>query len=170
MNPLLYFWLFLKASLFSTGGMGNLPSLHSDLMARGWANERQFAESLMIGQLAPGPNGFWVLSLGYLTDGLRGALLALFAISLPPLLILLIERLYRRVSKHPAVEGFMRGMALALTGVFAVTLFNLLRASGLEIRIVLIALAALGLGATRRVPFAVIIGLAAVAGIVFARK
>ncbi len=46
MNPLLYFWLFLKASLFSTGGFGNLPSLHHDLLARGWATESQFAESM----------------------------------------------------------------------------------------------------------------------------
>jgi chromate transporter len=169
MNPLLYFWLFLKASLFSTGGMGNLPSLHSDLLPRHWATEQQFAESLMIGQLAPGPNGFWVLSLGYLTDGLRGALLALLAINLPPLLILLIERLYRHVKEHPAVEGFMRGMGLALTGIFAVTLFNLLQAEGLNLRLILIALAALGLGATRRIPLIVIIALAALAGILLER-
>ena len=170
MNPLLYFWLFLKASLFSTGGMGNLPSLHTDLLARHWATEQQFAESLMIGQLAPGPNGFWVLTLGYLTDGLRGALIALVAINLPPLLILLIERLYRHVKEHPAMEGFMRGMGLALNGVFAVTLFNLLKAGGLDFRVLLVVLAAFGLGATRRVPFAVIIGLAALVGILSAPR
>ena len=36
-NPLIYFLLFLKASLFSTGGFSNLPSLHQDLIANGWA-------------------------------------------------------------------------------------------------------------------------------------
>ncbi|HLK58319.1 MAG TPA: chromate transporter [Chthonomonadaceae bacterium] len=167
MNPWLSFWLFLKASLFSTGGMGNLPSLHNDLLARRWATERQFAESLLIGQLAPGPNGFWVLSLGFLTDGLRGALLALLAINLPPMLILLVERLYRHVKEHPAVEGFMRGMSLALTGMFAITMYRLLRGGGLDVRTVLIALAAVGLGATRRVPLIVIVALAAVAGVLF---
>ena len=31
-NPFIYFLLFLKASLFSTGGFSNLPSLHQDLL------------------------------------------------------------------------------------------------------------------------------------------
>ncbi len=98
---LLYFWLFLKASLFSTSGLGSLPSLHADLLARRLASDRQFAEALTIGQLSPGPNGLWVVSLGYLTAGLPGSLLALLALTLPPLLILAIERGYRRVRSCP---------------------------------------------------------------------
>src|SRR5919199_5429647 len=74
---LIYFWLMLKASFFATSGTGNIPSLHADLLARGWATERQFAESLAVGQISPGPSGLWVVSLGYLTAGLPGALLAL---------------------------------------------------------------------------------------------
>lgn len=97
--------------------MGNLPSLHADLLARGWATEQQFAESLVIGQVAPGPNGLWVISLGYLTGGWRGAILALIAINLPPLLVLMVDQLYRRVKNHPAVEGFARGLSLAVVGV-----------------------------------------------------
>ena len=62
-------------------------------------------------------------------------------------------------------HGALRGMGLALTGVFAVTLFNLLKAGGLDLRLFLILLAAFGLGVTRRVPFAVIIGVAALIGI-----
>lgn len=82
-EPFTYFWILLKASLFSTGGTGNLPSIHADLLLRGWATDRQFAEALAIGQISPGPSGLWVICLGYLTDGLRGALLATLAISLP---------------------------------------------------------------------------------------
>ncbi len=36
-QPVLYFLLFLKASLFSSGGFSNLPSLHQDLLGAGWA-------------------------------------------------------------------------------------------------------------------------------------
>lgn len=166
MNPLLYFGLFLKASLFSTGGMGNLPSLQADLLARKWAVERQFVEALAIGQISPGPNGLWVVCLGYLTNGLSGALLATVAICLPPLLILVIEKMYRRVQHHPAVEGFMRGLGLAVVGIFAVVLFGFLRGSGLDIRSLAIALISAGLAATRRVPIVVIILLAACAGMI----
>lgn len=119
----------------------------------------------MIGQVSPGPNGLWVISLGYLTDGLRGALLALVGIALPPLLVLGVEALYRRVQHHRAVEGFVRGLSLAVVGVFFVALLGLLRGVGIDLRSVSIALVALILAVTRRVPLLVILLLAALAGI-----
>lgn len=150
--------------MFSTGGMGNLPSLHADLIARRWATERQFAESLTIGQVAPGPNGLWVISLGYLTGGWRGAMLALVAINLPPLLVLIVDKLYRRIKERPAVEGFVRGLSLAVVGVFAMVLISLMQNFGVDARSVLLAAAAIGLGLTRRVPVIGIILLAALVG------
>ena len=75
-HPLALFWIMFRAALLSTSGMGNLPIVHQDLLTRGWATDRQFAESLAIGQISPGPSGLWVISLGYLMDGWRGAALA----------------------------------------------------------------------------------------------
>lgn len=163
----LYFWLFLKASLFSTGGMGNLPSLHADLLMRHWAGDRQFAEALTIGQLSPGPNGLWVVSLGCLTGGVPGSLLAALALTLPPLLILAVDRFYRRVQDHPAVEGFVKGLSLAVVGVFVVALFGILHSAGFTFRTGAIALCAVTLAATRRVPVFGIVSLAGAAGIVW---
>ncbi|MGC4044892.1 MAG: chromate transporter [Armatimonas sp.] len=168
MNYLSYFLLVLKASLLSTGGLGNVPSLHEDLVvSRGWVSERQFAESIAIGQTAPGPNGVWVISLGYLFGGLRGALLSVIAILLPAFFILVIERGYRRVKDHPAAEGFVRGLSLAVAGVFLTVMFRLLQQHGLELRNILVALASLALGASKRVPIIAILGLAAVTGLIF---
>ena len=164
---LLFFWLFLKASLFSTGGFGSLPSLHADLIARRWASERQFAEALTIGQLSPGPNGLWVVSLGYLSGGLPGSLLALLAILLPPLLILAIERGYRRVENHPAADGFVSGLSLTVAGVFAVALFGIVRSAGFSPRTGVLAAGAIALALTKRVPLFGIIGLAGFVGIVW---
>jgi len=164
MNPFIFFWLLFKASLFSTGGMGNLPSIHHDLLARGWATERQFAESLAVGQVAPGPTGLWVVSLGYFVDGMRGALLALLAICLPPFLVLAVDRMYRRMKDHPAIEGFVAGLGLAVVGVSVVVLVGLLRSVGADIASVLITLASLALG--RRLPVVVVLVLAGLAGIV----
>lgn len=167
MNYAIYFWLFLKASLFSTGGMGNLPSLHADLTAHGWASERQFGESMTIGQISPGPNGLWVISLGYLTAGIPGSLLALAAIAVPPFLILGVERLYRRVQDHPAVEGFMQGIGLAVAGVFVVALSSILRSAGLNTHGVLIMLVSVGLASIRRMPIIGIVALAGLAGVLW---
>lgn len=165
MNQFVFFWLFLKASLFSTGGMGNLPSLHDDLIPRGWATERYFGESLAVGQISPGPNGLWVICLGYLTNGLLGALMAVVAISIPPLLVLAVEKMYHRIKSHPAVEGFVQGLNLAVAGISVVILMQLLRAGGLNARTLLLAAAGMGLGLLRRVPVLVILGAAAVIGI-----
>jgi chromate transporter len=164
LNPVTFFLLALKASLFSTGGLGNVPSLHADLLSRGWATERSFAESLAVGQVSPGPNGLWVVSLGYLLGGVWGTLAAVVAICMPPFFILAVERLYRRVQHHPAVEGFVRGLSLCVVGVFVVVLWGLMKGNVVDLRSVLITVASLGLGATRRVPVVVIIGLAALVG------
>lgn len=166
MNPIIYFWLLLKASFFSTSGLANLPMLYDDLIARGWATDQQFAEALAVGQISPGPTGLWVICLGYLTDGLRGALLAVVAITLPPLLVLVIHKLHQRTGDHPAVQGFVRGLSLAVVSIFPVVLFGLLLNMGLSISTVLIVLASLGLGATGRVPVVVLLALAAVTGII----
>lgn len=159
-----YFWLLLKASLFSTGGMGNLPSVHSDMIARGWATEADFGESLAIGQISPGPSGLWVISFGYLTDGVNGSILATLAIVLPPLLIIAVDRLYSRVQHHPAVEGFVRGLGISVVGIFVVVLYRLLGGVGLDIRTLSIAAAAALLMASKKVPVVVILGLAGVVG------
>ena len=166
---LVYFWLLLKASLFSTGGTGNLPSLHADLVARGWATERQFAEALAVGQISPGPTGLWVISLGYLTAGWRGACLAMLAIMMPPLLVLLINRLHGAIGAHPAVQGFTRGLSLAVVGTFLVVLAEILHANGIDSRAMLIMIVTIGLARTSRVPVMVLLGSAALAGIVLYR-
>ena len=164
MSLAVYFWLLLKASLLSTSGLGNLPILHQDLAVRGMANNQQFAESLAIGQIAPGPNGFWVISLAYLMHGSAGALLAVVAITLPPLLVLAVDRIYRRIQGHPAVAGFVHGLSLAVIGVFVVVMVKLLEAAGYNARTFAIVAASLAAGSARKVPVIVIIAAAAVAG------
>ncbi|MES2465409.1 MAG: chromate transporter [Armatimonadota bacterium] len=171
-NPFLYFWIFLKASLFSSGGTGNLPSLHADLIPAHLATETQFAEALTIGQLAPGPNGLWSVSLGFLTGGWTGAILALLAVTLPPFFILAVERLYRRIESHPAVEGFVRGLSLAIIGISLVVMGKLLigASEGIDYRSLLLVLAAIGAGAVRRIPVFVIIAVAGVIGVILYRN
>ena len=163
-DPFIYFWTLLKASLFSTGGTGNLPSIHADFLSRGWATDHHFAESLAIGQISPGPNGLWVICLGYLTDNLRGALLAALAISLPPFAVLAVDALHKRIGDHPAMDGFVRGLGLAVSGIFLVVVIKLLRESGIDLRSILIVLASIGLAMTKRVPVPILLGLAGVAG------
>lgn len=163
-NPLIYLWLFLKATLFSSGGSSNLPSLHQDLIAKNWATEADFSESLTIGQISPGPNGLWVISLGYLTYGWLGSLLALIAITLPPLLILIIERIYTRIQKQRWIPGLMRGVSLAVVGIFLTVFWTVMQSIHPDWRSWLICLIALALTATRKINLLIILIIAGLVG------
>ncbi len=163
-NPLIYFLLFLKASLFSTGGFSNLPSLHQDLLANGWAKETDFGQSIAIGQISPGPNGLWVVSLGYFTYGYLGAFIALIAITLPALLVLAVSAGYNRIEHQLWVQGLMRGVSLAVVGILLTVVWSIIRQPGTDWKGWLIAVAAFALGLTRKVNLLIILGLAGLAG------
>lgn len=168
-NPFIYFLLFLKASLFSTGGFSNLPSLHQDMLANGWAKEINFGQSIAIGQISPGPNGLWVISLGYLTYGYLGAFLALIAITVPPLLVLVISAGYKRVEQRAWVQGAMHGVSLAVVGLLLTVVWTILDQPGVDWKGLLIAVGAFGLALSRKVNLLVILGLAGLVGYVLYR-
>lgn len=162
-NPLIYFLLLLKASLFSTGGFTNLPSIHQDLLARKWATEADFAQAIAIGQVSPGPSGLWVVCLGYLTDGYVGALLALLAVTLPPLLVLVLAAQYRRLEQRPRARAAMTGVSHAVVALMLSVVWTIVRQPGVDGWGILIAVGAFGLALTHKVPVVVI--LAAAAGV-----
>lgn len=160
MDPWLLFWLLLKASLFSTSGTGNMPILHHDMLLLGWASDRTFAEALAIGQITPGPTGLWVISFAYLVDGIRGAILAVIAISLPPFTALGVLVLYQRHGQHPAMQGFVRGLTLAVASMFLVVLGRIMTQAGIDWGSLGIAVAALALTLSKRIPVPFILLLA----------
>jgi chromate transporter len=167
MSPLVYLWLFFKASLLSTGGLGNLPFLHKDLIDLGWAKESDFVTAIAVGQVSPGPTGLWSISLGYLTYGWVGAGLALIAVSLPPLTVLLLASFYSRIEKLTAVQDFTRGLTLGVIGLTLAVALGLAGSTVTDWRGVLIAAGALGLAISKRVPIFLILILAALAGVLF---
>ncbi len=165
-NPLIYFLLFLKASLFSSGGFSNLPSLHQDLLGSGWAVDAEFGDSIVIGQISPGPNGLWVIGLGYFTYGVLGAALALLAITLPPLLVLVVAALYGRIERQRWVEGLMRGVSLGVVAILFTVCWTILHQPGIDWSGWVIAAIVVALAASRYVNIVGILALAGVAGLV----
>jgi chromate transporter len=165
MNWIMFFWVVLKSTLFSTGGFGPFPSLHTDFITYGWATEQQFTEALSIGQLSPGPNGLWVVSLCYLVAGFPGAILACIAILLPPLLILIVQYCYTRIANHPATQGLLDGVVLVITSFGVIILFTMFIGNGINLGLIVIAVISALLAISRRVSssviliFAVLIGL-----------
>ena len=164
MNPLEFFLTFLKASLFSADGLGNLPSLHQDLLANGIATDADFGRSIALGQLSPGPNGLWALALGYFTYGLLGVILALIAIIIPPFSVLLLAALHRLIEHLTWVKGLMRGISLAVVGLFIIVIISLVSSVGFEWKTLIFTIGAFILSFSRRVNVLLILGLAALGG------
>ena len=167
MSWLIFFLTLLKASLFSTGGFGPLPSLHKDFLAYKWAGETQFTESMAIGQVTPGPSGLWVISLCYLTDGLAGALLACIALLLPPLLILIVQRFYLRVAHLPATQGLLDGVVLVIASFSIIVLFGMFLSNGIDTEVIVISVVSAVLAISRRVSVNIILIAAILIGAIF---
>ena len=165
-QPLQYFLIFLKASLLSFGGLGNLPFLHADLIGLGWARESDFLTAIAVGQMSPGPTGLWTISLGYLTYGWPGAVLSLIALLTPPFLILALVAVYMRVDGNPIVTNFSSGLILGAIGLLLGTAWVLANSTITDAWTIAIALAAAALALTKRVPTIAILLLAALAGVV----
>src|SRR5256885_7052168 len=72
MDPLELFGVFLKASALSLGGLSSLPLLRADLVAPGIATDDQLVQAIAIGRISTGPNGLYIVSLGYLVGGVVG--------------------------------------------------------------------------------------------------
>ena len=94
------------------------------------------------------------------------AALTLVAIALPPLLVLLlVHGFYRRWGHHPATQEFVRGLSLAVVGIFVIVLGGIMKSAGWTSTNLMITAGAVALGATRRVPVLLVLVLAALVGI-----
>ena len=128
-----------------------------------------FVLSIAICQISPGPNGLWVISMGYLTYGFSGSLLALIAIIIPALLVLVVSAAYTRIEHRPSVQGAMQGVSLAVVALLLTVVATILRQPGVDWKGLLIAAAAFGLALSRKVNILVILSLAGVVGFLLYR-
>lgn len=121
------FIVFTRLALQGFGGV--LPIAQRELVERtGWLTAEEFAESLSIGQVLPGPN---VVNLSLMVGdrffGLRGALAALAGMLVAPmLLVLLLAAAYRGLADWPAVAGAVRGMGAVSAGLVLAMALKLL--------------------------------------------
>jgi chromate transporter len=169
-DPIGLFLVFLKASALSLGGLSSLPLLESDLVAPGIATEDQVVQAIAIGRISTGPNGLYVVSLGYLVGGIVGAAAALIAATVPPLIIVPITAVARRWLLVPPVAGLVRGVALVTAGLLAATGLGITASTGTP-AIWQLVLAVVGTVLSYRgtIHPALVIAIGAVAGLALGR-
>ena len=118
MNAFLLYLLLLKATMTSFSGLTSLPIIHNDLVLQHHViTDRQLNTAVAAGRISPGPNGLYIVSIGYMVGGIPGAVAGYFAMVTPAFLILGFLYLLRAATKHPAMEGVVRAVTLSAAGL-----------------------------------------------------
>ncbi|HEY8730579.1 MAG TPA: chromate transporter [Candidatus Limnocylindria bacterium] len=126
------FLIFLKSSALAVGGLASLPLLKADLVPQ-YVTSAGIVQALAIGRLAPGPNGLYIVSLGYLVAGWTGALYALVGATIAPLVMLPATALARRWLMSAWFGGLVRGVSLATAGLLLATGVTIVGSGGTQL-------------------------------------
>jgi chromate transporter len=126
------FVIFLKSSALAIGGLASLPLLRADLVPQ-YVTDAGIVQALAVGRLAPGPNGLYIVSLGYIVAGWTGALYALIGASVAPLIMLPATALARRWLLSTWFGGLVRGVSLATAGLLLATGATIVAGSGTQL-------------------------------------
>jgi chromate transporter len=114
MNCVVLYLYLVKATLTSFSGLTSMPVVRQDLVeSRHVLTDWQLNASVAAGRTAPGPNGLYVVSVGYFVDGIPGALAGYLAMITPAFLILPLLRYVGSRAEQPRVKGAIQGVTIA---------------------------------------------------------
>ena len=161
-GPLELFLAFSQLALSGFGGV--LPWAHRTLVERkGWLTQREFVDTLAMGQLLPGPNiGNMAVMIGYRFAGYAGAAAAFAGLVGGPFLLMIAAGLlYQTYGALPLVQQALSGMSAVAAGLVLATGLKMTSSMKRHWRPWLfVALALAGVGALRWPLLAVVGALA----------
>lgn len=118
MNVFLLYLLLLKATATSFSGLASLPMVRNDFVVeRGLLTDRQLNTAVVAGRTGPGPNGLYLVSVGYFVDGMAGAAAGLMAVMTPAFLIIPLMKWVGVRAGTPRVGSAIRAVVLASAGL-----------------------------------------------------
>jgi chromate transporter len=102
----------------SFSGMASLPVVRNDfVVTRHILTDRQLNTAIVAGRTGPGPNGLYLVSVGYFASGLPGALAGLIALLTPAFLIIPLMNWIGEHANLPRVRGAIRAVILGSAGL-----------------------------------------------------
>lgn len=115
------FWLYLlfaKSTLTSFSGMTSIAILRNDFVVQHQLlTDQQLTTAIAAGRLAPGPNGVYLVGVGYYLAGYPGAAMGWLALITPAFLSIPMLVWLRRHSEHPTFRGALDSVLLAAAGL-----------------------------------------------------
>jgi chromate transporter len=163
MNLFLLYLLLFKAVITSFSGMASLPIVRDDFVVkRHVLTDRQLNTAIVAGRTGPGPNGLYLVSVGYFAAGLPGALAALIALITPAFLIIPLMSWIGAYAKLPRIRGAIRAVILASAGLLIAASIPLTRdAATAPLAVVIVVISFIVLAFTRVETWWVMLGAAA---------
>ena len=120
MNWIVLYLLLLKAVATSFSGMASLPMVRQEFVEhRHLLTDRQLNTAIVAGRTGPGPNGLYLVSVGYFVDGLPGAVAGLLALITPAFLVIPLMNWLAKYAKVPRIRSAIRAIVLASAGLLA---------------------------------------------------
>lgn len=162
------FWLYLllaKSTLTSFSGMTSLAIVRHDFVVEHQLlTDQQLTTAIAAGRLAPGPNGVYLVGIGYYLAGYPGAAMGWLALITPAFLSIPLLIWLRRHSDHPTFRRALDSILLAAAGLSLASALPLAQDAITDWRGLLLGLAAGAVLLRSKVDsFWVILGSAAVA-------
>jgi chromate transporter len=162
------FAFFAKAGLFVFGsGLAIVPFLHGGVvLEHRWLNERQFLDAVAVAMITPGPVVITVAFIGFLVAGIGGAIAAALGVFLPVyFVVLVVSPYYKRFATNPQLHAFVRGVTAAAAGAIAGAVVVLARRAIHDGPTIAIAVITAAILFKWKIPEPVLIGIAAVVGL-----
>ena len=128
MSVVLLYLLLLKATVTSFSGLSSLPVLREDLVVRHqMLSDTQLNLAVTAGRTGPGPNGLYVVSVGYLVAGLPGACAGWLAMITPAFLVVPLVRFVGARADRPRLRSAIRAAMTAGAGLLLAATLPLAR-------------------------------------------
>jgi chromate transporter len=144
--PLKLFWFFFKTGFLIFGsGLVVVPFLKAYVVDQyHWINNRAFLDAVAVGIVSPGPVVITATFVGYLTHQISGAAAATAGIFAPSIIFVLLGTpILRRYRKNARVQGFIRGITVAVVGVLVGTSYLVGRSAIHDVFALIVFIAAL---------------------------
>ena len=111
---------FCKTGFFAVGGgLATLPFLYEMAEKTGWFTNQDIINLIAISESTPGAIGINMSTyVGYLTNGIPGAICATLALAFPSIVIIvLIAKCMEQFKNSPIVEAVFKALRPASTGL-----------------------------------------------------
>lgn len=114
MKFLVLLWILMKSTCTSFAGMASMPEVRAELVDdRHWVTDDQVDASVVIARTTPGPVGVYIVALGYMADGVPGAIAGWIAMTAPALVAIALVGYLGRRARHRRVRNMLQCVVLA---------------------------------------------------------